>query len=138
MEAYGWISDLKIHNDQVVWLSHKMNYGDFNNTEHILHFCTIPELSERETVTLKLIEIAQISFEGGFIISDALYRTACFRPGGEKVWEPFQSKRTQVISNRIYFSDYEQKTKTARLGVVEVSSGKETILYSEQVEKPKK
>jgi len=89
-------------------------------------------LNEQKIVTLRLIEIAHISFEAGFIISDALYRTACFRPGGEKVWERFQSERTKVINNRIYFSDYEKET--TRLGFVEVATGKETILYSEPVD----
>jgi hypothetical protein len=133
---YGWISDAEIHEEQLVWLTHKMNRSDFNNTEHLLHFCTIPELTEQKTVVLKLIEIARISFEGGYIISDALYRTACFRPGGEKVWERFQMARTPVLNGRLYFSDYERKT--TRLGYVEVPTGKETILYSEPVEEMKK
>lgn len=131
LPKYGWISDVEIYGDHVVWLTHKMNREDFNQTEHTLHFCTLPDLEEKKTVTLRLIEIAQIAFEGEFIISDALYRTACFRMNGEKVWERFQSNRTQSIDNRIYFSDHEKGT--TRLGYVEVSTGKETILYSEKV-----
>ncbi len=133
---YGWISELKMKGDQLVWLTHKSNRNDFNSTEHLLHFCTIPELIENKQVILKLIEIAHISFEGGFIISDALYRTACFKPEGEKVWERFQSARSPVINNRIYFSDYHKET--ARLGVVEVATGNETILYSEKIEAQKR
>lgn len=93
----------------------------------------IPELREVKTGVLKLIEIARVSFEGGFIIADSLYRTACFRPSGEKVWQKLQNSRTPVIDGRIYFSD--QSRNMARLGFVEVATGKETILYSEPVEK---
>jgi outer membrane protein assembly factor BamB len=132
---YGQISDLEIYEGQLVWLTHKMARGDFNNTEHLLHFCTLPELREEKTVVLRLIEIARISFEGGYIISDALYRTACFQPEGEKVWERFQMERTSVVNNRMYFSDYHKKT--TRLGYVDVPTGKETILYSEPVDEPK-
>lgn len=82
-------------------------------------------------MTLRLIEIADIDVEGEFTISDALYRTACFRMNGDKVWERFQSSRTKTIDNRIYSSDYEKGL--ARLGYVEVSTGKEKILYSEPV-----
>ena len=127
----GWISAVAIHEDQLVWLTHEPNLEDFNSTEHQLHFCTIPELKEQKAVVLRLIEIAHISFESGFIISDALYRTACFREEGEKVWERFQTSRTPVLNNRIYFSDNEKQI--TRIGYVEVSTGKETILYSEPV-----
>jgi hypothetical protein len=120
----GYISDLQIHGDQLVWLS--------GNT---LHFCTIPELNEVKSLFLQVAEVSRVSFEGGFIISDALYRTACFRPTGEKVWERNQTERTRVIKDRIYFSDYQKKT--ARLGWVEVPTGKEEILYSEKIEASK-
>lgn len=133
---YGWISDLEIHEGQLAWLTHKRDRGDYKNTEYLVHFCTLPELMEEKTVVLKLIEIAQISFEGGYIISDALYRTACFRPGGDKVWERFQMERTRIVNDRIYFSDYHKEA--TRLGYVDVPTGKETILYSEPIEDAKK
>lgn len=117
--------------DQVVWLSERMNFDDFANSENTLHFCSIPELVEQKTVTIKVLEIASISFEGEFIVSDALYRTACFRLNGQKVWERFQTERTPIIGNRIYFSDNEHEK--ARLGYVEVSTGKAKLLYQERI-----
>jgi len=41
-----------------------------------------------------------------------------------------------VINDLIYFSD--QSKKMARLGFVEVKTGKETILYTERLPEPKK
>jgi hypothetical protein len=122
---YGWISDVEIHGEQLVWLTSKLHSGDFNQREHLLHFCTIPELAVQKVIALRLIEIARVSFEGGFIISDALYRTACFREDGERLWSRFQSARTPVIDNRIYLSDY--TNNTTRILVVDVPTGKETI-----------
>ena len=132
----SWISGVSIHGEHVVWLTTKIDYDDFNNSEHSLHFCTIPELREVKTVVLKLIEIGRVSFEGELIIADSLYRTACFRLDGQKVWERFQNSRTPVINGRIYFSDHSKNT--ARLGFIEVASGKETILYTERLPEPKK
>lgn len=131
---YGMVSDLTLIDGQVAWLTSRYNRDDPSNREYLLHFCTVPGLEEERRVVLKLIEIARVTFEGGFIISDALYRTACFRLSGEKVWERFQTARSPVINDRIYFSDYHQKS--ARVGIVEVSTGKETILYSEPVKEP--
>ena len=132
----GSISDVMIHGEHVAWLTYEMNLTDFKITEHPLHFCTLPDLREVKKVVLKLIEIASVSFEGGFFIADSLYRTACFRLSGEKVWERFQCARTGVIKGRIFFSD--QSKNTARLGSIEVITGKETILYTEQLPEPKK
>lgn len=126
---FGRLIDVQGYGDGIVWLTSEYRSRDFNQTEHTLHFCSVPDLKESRVVTLKLIEIANVAFEGDFIISDALYRTAGFKMNGEKIWERFQSSRTKTIDGRIYFSDYRQKT--TRLGYVEVSSGKETILYSE-------
>lgn len=127
---FSWVGDIQSYRDEIVWLTHESNRADFNQSEHTLHFCSIPELSEKRTVTLKIISISNFAFEDDFIISDSLYRLACFRMGGEKVWEKrSQSNQTKVIGNRIYFSDYDQAK--ARLGYVEVSTGKEKILYSE-------
>jgi hypothetical protein len=138
LPKYGRIWDVKIFGDEVAWLTcdrshaYDANPVPLSETPHFLHFCTLPNLQETKAVTLKLIEIASVAFEGEFIISDALYRTACFRKSGEKVWERFQSNRTETIDNRIYFSDFYKET--TRLGYVEVPTGKETILYSEKVE----
>jgi outer membrane protein assembly factor BamB len=128
---YGRIINVTSRGDQIAWFASKMNRKDFDQSEHFLHFCTLPDLSEQKVTTLRVIEISRISFESGFIISDALYRTACFREDGEKVWERFQSERTPVIDNRIYFSDY--LNGITRIGVIEVPTGKEAILYSEPV-----
>jgi hypothetical protein len=134
---YGRIIGVTLHDDHIAWFTSALSHReDFNNTEHPLHFCSIPDLKETAAITLRLIEIAQVSFEGGFIISDALYRTACFRPEGSKIWERFQCNRTSVIDGRFYFSDY--NPGTTRIGFVEVASGKETILYQEKIEENQK
>jgi len=130
------IGGLKIYGQQLVWLTSKTDLKDFKNTEHYLHFSTVPELKEDKTTVLKLIEIARVSFESGFIISESLYRTACFQLDGSKIWERFQTTRTQVINNRIYFSDNDKET--ARLGFVEASTGKEKILYTEKIPSSKR
>jgi hypothetical protein len=132
----SWMSGVSIHGEHLVWLTHKIDHDDFNNSQHLLHFCTLSDLREVKKVVLKLIEIASVSFEGEFMIADSLYRTACFRLSGEKVWERFQCARTEVIKDRIYFSD--QSKNTARLGFIEVATGKETILYTERLPEPKK
>jgi len=130
----GRISALTMIDGRVAWLTSRYNRDNPNNTEYLLHFCTVPELKVERKIVLKLIEIARVNFENGFIISDSISRTACFRSSGEKVWERSQTARSPVINDRIYFSDYHQKT--ARVGIVEVSTGKQTILYSEPVEEP--
>ncbi len=135
LPEFGRISALKLIGGQVAWLTSRYNRDDPSNTEHLLHFCTVPDLDEVGRVVLKLISMSSVAFESGFIISDSLGRTACFRTSGDKVWERFQTARSAAINNRIYFSDYHQKT--ARVGIVEVSTGKETILYAESVEEPK-
>ena len=132
---YSRISDVKISGDQVVWLTSKMNRVNVDWSEHILHYCTIPELVEQKILVLQLLDIARVSFEGEFIISDSFYSTAGFRPDEQKVWKLFQNAHGPVIENRLYFSDshFETARETARLGFVDVPTGKETILYHESI-----
>lgn len=132
----GWILDLEIHEGRLAWLTHAFNSKDFKNSEYLLKFSSFPDLKEEGSVALKVMEIARISFESGYIISDALYRTACFQLGGDKIWEGSQMNRTPVVNNRIFFSDY--SNSTARLGGVDVLTGKETILYSESTKQKSK
>jgi hypothetical protein len=84
-----------------------------------------------ETKVVEVIEAARAETSGDFTISDSLYRTACFRRDGSKVWEHFQMHRTGVIGGLIYFSDFYKGV--ARMGSLEVATGKERILISERV-----
>jgi len=129
----GQISHLSLLEGNLVYLTHKMNFDDFEKTKHTLHFCSIPDLKEKSTLVIELIEIASITFYDDYIISDSLYRTACFTMTGEKVWEKYQMNRTDVIEGKIYFSDYEDEE--VRLGVIDVPTGQEIILYKEKVKK---
>lgn len=122
--------------ENAVWISSELKMGDFSNSAHEFHFCSVPDLNQKDTLTIRLIEVARVSFEEGFIITDALYRTAGFKRDGVKIWELFQNNRSRVIDGKIYFSDYENEA--ARVGLVDVSTGLKTILYTEKVESPSK
>ncbi len=78
-----------------------------------------------------MIEASSTEKVGDLLITDALYRTACFRRDGTKVWEHFQLHRTPAVDGVIYFSDYNKGV--ARIGAVDVATGKQRIFISEKV-----
>jgi len=117
---------------QLVWVSARPNRNDPTQTEQTLHFCTVPKFKEQRAVTVVVRDINEISCEGELIVSDGFFRTACFGPGGEKIWEHRHTVRTPVVENRIYFLDND--SDTLRVGFVELSTGHEKILYRELLE----
>jgi outer membrane protein assembly factor BamB len=127
----GRITNLSLLKGDLVYLTRKTNYDDFNKSKYTLHFCSIPDLKEKSTLVIELFEIFSVTFRDDYIISDSLYRTACFTMTGSKVWEKYQMNRTDVIDGKIYFSD--QKNEEARLGIIDVPTGKEIILYKEKI-----
>jgi hypothetical protein len=123
----GYIGPMTFHGEEVVWVTTKPNPKDPTNSEHTLHFSTVPKFVEQRSIVLKAGEFREISFEEGFIMADSLYRTACFGPGGDKVWERRQRARTRIHNNRMYFSDND--ANTASVGFIDVPTGRETILW---------
>lgn len=116
----------------MVYLTSQLNYKDFNRSKQSIYRVSIPELRTIDIKTVEVIEAAQVETAGEYRITDSLYRTACFRRDGSKVWEHFQMHRTGVVDGTIYFSDYEKGV--ARVGSIKVSNGKERILLSKRVE----
>ena len=125
-------SGLRCENGVLVYVASELNTSDFNRSKQNIYRVSVPDLRTIETKVVELIEAARVETAGEFLISDALYRTACFRRDGSKVWEHFQMHRTGVIDGKIYFSDYNKGV--ARLSSLEVSTGNERILISEKVE----
>lgn len=125
-------SGLRCENGVLVYVASELNMSDFNHSKQTVYRVNVPDLKTIETKVVEVIESARVETAGKFLISDALYRTACFRRDGSKVWEHFQMHRTGVIDGQIYFSDYDNGV--ARMGSLEVSTGKERILISEKIE----
>lgn len=124
-------SGLRNENGALVYVTTEMNISDFHRSKHTVYRLRVPELTTIETKVVEVIEAARVETVGEFMISDSLYRTACFRRDGRKVWEHFQMHRTGVIDGLIYFSDY--NNGVAQMGTLEVSTGKKRILISEKV-----
>jgi hypothetical protein len=125
-------SGLRSEKGMLMYVASELNTRDFNRSKQTVYRVSVPDLKTVETKVVEVIEAARVETAGEYLISDALYRTACFRRDGSKVWEHFQMHRTGVIDGVIYFSDYEKGV--ARIGSLKVSSGKKRILISERVE----
>ncbi len=125
-------SGLRDDNGFLTYLTSELNYADFNQSKQTLYKLSVPDLKVIESRAVKVIEAASSEKVGDLLITDALYRTACFRPDGTKVWEHFQLHRTPVVDGVIYFSDYNKGV--ARMGALDVATGKQRFFLSEQVE----
>lgn len=126
-------SGLRAENGMLTYLASTMNYQDFNQSEKTLYKLSIPDLKIIDKKVVKVIEAVYSEKAGDLLITDALYRTACFRADGSKLWERFQLHRTPVVDGVIYFSDYHEGT--ARMGALDVATGKQQFFLSEKVEK---
>lgn len=123
---------LRNEKGDLVYLSSVMNMGNFDESEQTLYRLRIPDLKVLEKRVMKVIEAVTSEKAGELLITDALYRTACFRADGSKLWEHFQMHRTPVLDGVIYFSDH--KKGVARMGALDVSTGKQKIFISEKVD----
>ena len=119
--------------DALLYLASEFNHEDFNKSKQSIYKVTVPEFSVIKVREVEVIEAALLEQAGQFLISDALYRTACFRRDGSKVWEHFQMNRTKVHEGVIYFSYYDEGF--ARLCSIEVATGLKRILMSEEIKK---
>jgi outer membrane protein assembly factor BamB len=124
-------SGLRDDNGSLTYLTSELNYKDFNQSKQTLYKLSVPGLKVIETRAVKVIEAASSEKVGDLLITDALYRTACFRPDGTKLWEHFQLHRTPVVDGVIYFSDYNKGV--ARMGALDVATGKQQFFLSERV-----
>jgi len=125
-------SGLRDENGDLTYLTSELNYADFNRSKQTLYKLSIPDLKVVESRAVKVIEAASSEKAGDLLITDALYRTACFGPDGTKLWEHFQLHRTPVMDGVIYFSDYNKGI--ARMGALDVATGKQRFFLSEEVE----
>jgi hypothetical protein len=125
-------SGLRNDGGAITYLASKLNFRDFNQSEQTLYKLTVPDLTVIESRVVKVIEAANSEKVGDLLITDALYRTACFRPDGTKIWEHFQLHRTPAVDGVIYFSDYNKGV--ARMGALDVATGKQRFFLSEKVE----
>ncbi|MDB6114755.1 MAG: hypothetical protein JWQ62_1700 [Lacunisphaera sp.] len=127
-------SGLREEDGHLVFLTSRLNMQDFNRSPQTVTVVSIPDFKVVSSKTVEVIEAAYSEKCGEFLITDALYRTACFRQDGTKVWEHFQMHRTSPFNGVIYFTDF--ANGTARIGSIEVATGKENILLSEPVKSP--
>ncbi|MGB6220139.1 hypothetical protein [Haloferula sp.] len=125
-------SGLRDDNGDLTYLTSELNFADFNQSKQTLYKISVPDLKVIESRAVKVIEAASSETAGDLLITDALYRTACFRPDGTKLWEHFQLHRTPVMDGVIYFSDYNKGI--ARMGALDVATGKQRFFLSEEVE----
>lgn len=123
---------LRNDNGALTYLTSKLNFGDFNKSEQTLYKLSVPDLKILESRVVKVIEAVSTEKVGDLLITDALYRTACFSHDGTKLWEHFQMHRTSAVDGVIYFSDY--KKGVARMGALDVVTGEQRIFISEHVE----
>lgn len=133
VDAFG-PSGLREEDGYLAFTTGQLNMKDFNRSEHTISVVSIPDLKVISKRKVEVIEINHSEKCGEFLITDALYRTACFRQDGTKVWEHFQMHRTSPIDGVIYFSDFSEGR--ARIGSLEVATGKENILFSEAAKFP--
>lgn len=126
-------SALRAENGMLTYLASNMNYTDFDQSEKTLYKLSLPDLKVIDKTVVKVIEAAHSEKAGDLLITDALYRTACFRADGSKVWEHFQLHRTPVVDGVIYFSDFHKGT--ARMGALDVATGQQRFFLSEEVRK---
>jgi hypothetical protein len=127
-------SGLREENGHLAFTTGQLNMKNFSRSEHTISVVSIPDLKVISQKKVEVIEAVHSEKWGEFLITDALYRTACFRQDGTKIWEHFQMHRTSPIDGVIYFSDYSEGR--ARIGSIEVATGKENILFSEAVKFP--
>lgn len=127
----GHVSDVLFHEGRVAVLTGEVNSADFDKNRQTLQFYSLPGLAPKERVSFEVIEAATATIVGKYILSDALYRTACFTRDGKKLWERFQCNRSEPIDGKVYFSDYDDGF--ARLGSVELANGKERIFHRERI-----
>ena len=123
---------LRNDNGSLIYLTSRLNRDDFKQNDQILYKLSVPDFKVLERRVVKVIEASTSEKVGSLLITDSLYRTACFRRDGTKLWERFQLNRTRAIDGMIYFSDYNEGV--ARMGVLEIATGKQRILLSERLE----
>lgn len=124
---------LRNENGAITYCTSKLNFKDFGQNEQIFYKLTIPDLQLVERRSVKVIEVASSEKVGDLLITDALYRTACFRSDGTKLWEHFQLHRTSAMDGVIYFSD--SNNGVARMGALDVVTGKQRFFLSETIKK---
>lgn len=127
-------SGLREEDGNLAFTTSQLNTKDFNRSEHTVSIVSIPALKVLSRRKVEVIEAGHSEKWGEFLITDSLYRTACFRQDGTKVWEHFQMHRTSPLEGVIYFSDFNEGR--ARVGSIKVPTGKESILFAEAVESP--
>lgn len=128
-------SGLRDDNGSLTYLTSELNHKDFNQSKQTLYKLSVPDLKVIESRAVKVIEAASSEKVGDLLITDALYRTACFRPDGTKLWEHFQMNRTPTIDGVIYFSDYDKGV--ARMCALNVATGKQRIFLTEKIKNEK-
>jgi len=125
-------SGLRDDTGSLTYLTSELNHADFNKSKQTLYKLSVPDLKVIESRAVKVIEAASSEKVGDLLITDALYRTACFGPDGTKLWEHFQLHRTPAVDGVIYFSDYNKGI--ARMGGLDVATGKRRFVLPQMVE----
>lgn len=141
-------SNIKLYGDNIIYVTRVPipKYTGKKRYKYQLHFCSFPSLKIEKMVDIdydSTYRVSLMAFQNSYILknnydllSNATLRIACFRANGEKVWEKDHAIGTDVIDNKIYFSDHVEKSKkdiTERLGFIDVTTGEETILYTENI-----
>lgn len=101
--------------------------------EFILTFCSLPELAAVKELTLKARSVAELSFWKDYFVTDALYRVTGFNKSGRKLWEKFQLDRSEIMDGKIYFSGLTPDATVTQVGILNVATGRQKILYSEKI-----
>ena len=111
--------------------------GGSRDGEAFLRFASVPSFSVRESVRLVDGEMFQVTLHDVYVITRGLYSAAAFeRRTGRRLWERGQVGDWRVLDRRILFSDYDRRRRHARIGVLEIATGRERIILRERADFP--
>lgn len=130
-EEDSLMTDLRLDQGKPYYVISHSNSADFNKSVHQVRWCSLQDMALESEVSLTAIEVVRVARHGPYLISDALYRTCGFKSDGTKLWEHFQMARTEPIGDRFFFSDHYKGL--ARVGSIDIPSGRMTVLYQEKL-----
>ena len=121
------ILDLAVQGQRLVFLTWN---------PYTLHFCSVPDLREEKKLELASIEIAHFEFYGPYLLTGAVMRRTCFAEDGRLLWEKRQVNCTRPLDGKIYFTSEGPQYEKAQMGLIDLATGREKVLYEESLLEP--
>lgn len=99
-----------------------------------IYFCKLPVCTKEKPISLSAKEIIRVRLYGQYIITAGIYDAACFeRATGRQLWEKGQLEWSEPFDDEMVVTNFSRADQTARIVAVELSNGKEHVLFSRTV-----